>query len=132
LNKPAEATRYRREDAVPVGEAAHVGGGGLALSAAQKVKLRRLLEARWREQVADLTEMSIAVHDLPDEIGRDRQRRVLLELAGVHQRLRGLKDGLARLADDRFGRCEACGRLMPYEHLEAEPAARHCTRCRDA
>jgi RNA polymerase-binding transcription factor DksA len=130
MNTQDEATWHQPQEAVPIEVAAPAGIGGLVLTAAQKVSLRVLLEARWREQVADLTELSIRVHDLPDDVDRRTQRRLLLELAGAHQRLRDLEDGMARLADDRFGWCEACGRLMPYEHLEAEPAARHCAHCR--
>lgn len=125
-----EAARQPSHERVGIAVAGPAGAGDAVLSPAQKVRLRLLLEAGWREQLAALTELSIEVHDLPDDVDRDTQRRLLLQLAGAHQRLRGLEEGMARLGDGRFGQCEACGRIIPFEHLEAEPATRHCAHCR--
>jgi len=40
-----------------------------------------------------------------------------------------IEHALARLAADDYGTCEACGRSIPFERLEAIPSARNCMAC---
>jgi RNA polymerase-binding transcription factor DksA len=41
-------------------------------------------------------------------------------------RLRGT---LARLHSSDFGACAACGGVIPYAEIAADPAAQHCRAC---
>ncbi len=38
---------------------------------------------------------------------------------------------LDRIAKGTFGRCEACGRVLPSTRLDTVPYARHCVGCAD-
>lgn len=41
-----------------------------------------------------------------------------------------LEAALRRLAEGRYGRCDACGGPIPYGRLLVVPEARHCAGCR--
>ncbi len=41
-------------------------------------------------------------------------------------RFNNVKDALARIADNNYGKCETCGKEIEKERLEANPAARNC------
>src|SRR5262249_4962288 len=51
----------------------------------------------------------------------ERDRRVLEEIDAAEE----------RLAKGTFGVCEACARRIPFERLQALPAARLCVTCED-
>src|SRR5947208_3431309 len=40
-----------------------------------------------------------------------------------------IRDALARIKDGSFGTCEACGRPIPEDRLEAIPYTRYCLAC---
>lgn len=42
----------------------------------------------------------------------------------------GLEDALERLYRSDFGQCVGCGSVIPFLHLSANPAARHCAACK--
>jgi RNA polymerase-binding protein DksA len=52
-----------------------------------------------------------------------------IELAlrnGLEHELKEVEAALERIEQGTYGRCEACGRPIPDERLEAVPAARYC------
>lgn len=55
------------------------------------------------------------------------QLAALLDQANSH--LAELVGALDRLREDRYGRCEQCGRPIAAERLAARPAARTCITC---
>jgi DnaK suppressor protein len=58
------------------------------------------------------------------------QLAALLDQANSH--LAELDGALDRLREDRYGRCEQCGRPIAAERLAARPAARTCITCATA
>ena len=46
--------------------------------------------------------------------------------------LREIEQALARLADDEYGFCEACGEDIAIARLEIQPTARLCIACAEA
>jgi RNA polymerase-binding transcription factor DksA len=58
------------------------------------------------------------------------QLAALLDQANSH--LAELDGALDRLREDRYGRCERCGRPIAAERLAARPAARTCITCATA
>ena len=44
----------------------------------------------------------------------------------LERRYREIKDALARMKKGTYGKCEVCGEDIPYDRLEANPAARTC------
>ena len=51
----------------------------------------------------------------------------LLDQARDH--LVDIDDALRRIDDDRYGRCEVCGKPIGVERLAARPVARTCIGC---
>jgi RNA polymerase-binding transcription factor DksA len=96
---------------------------------------RAVLEARWRAQLQELTELSLAYHDaaaVPGAHQRDDARRLRKTLRAAVAARRGLADteeALARLAVGRFGRCEQCGEAIPVSRLALAPETRYCPAC---
>ncbi len=62
----------------------------------------------------------------PADIGTElfERERDLGQLEQVERELREIEDALRRLDDGTYGVCEACGRPIPDERLEALPTAR--------
>jgi RNA polymerase-binding transcription factor len=96
---------------------------------------RVILEARWRDQVQEITELSLAYHgavgDAPDSA--DMQARQLVRrTVAARQRLGDTEDALDRLAAGTFGECEQCGAPIPVDLLFAAPESRYCPDCATA
>ena len=47
----------------------------------------------------------------------------------ARERLGEIDAALARVDDGSYGTCEACGRTIPTERMEARPTARTCVSC---
>ncbi len=96
---------------------------------------RALLEARWRERLQEVTELSLAYHTVagsaPGLDGQeDRQEQRLLGSAvSARRRLADTEEALARLTAGRFGLCEQCGAQIPTGLLGIVPETRYCPRC---
>ncbi len=48
---------------------------------------------------------------------------------GVRRELADIDAALARIADGRYGTCQACGGPMGLQRLRAIPEARYCMAC---
>jgi DnaK suppressor protein len=115
------------------GRAGHLGPGGLA-------QRRALLEARWRERLERVTELSLAYHDaaqglpfgLPLSRGASsrRARQLARQAVAERQALAEIEAALDRIATGRYGWCEQCHRPISAALLAAQPAARYCPACR--
>src|SRR5215468_11120697 len=84
---------------------------------------RAVLEARWRDRLQEVTELSLAYHRAAaDALGgvEDKQARRLLRRAIAARR---------RLAAGGFGRCEQCGAVIAEVLLAAAPESRYCAGC---
>jgi DnaK suppressor protein len=94
---------------------------------------RAILEARWRNRLQEVTELSIEYHAAASGDIEDRQaRRVLCRAVAARQRLADTEDALGRLTDRVFGQCEQCGASIPDVLLAAAPESRYCTCCAGA
>jgi RNA polymerase-binding transcription factor DksA len=91
---------------------------------------RAILEARWRNRLQEVTELSMAYHTVASDSIEDRQaRRLLRRAVAARQRLADTEDALGRVAAGSFGRCEQCGAAIPEVLLAAAPESRYCPRC---
>jgi RNA polymerase-binding transcription factor DksA len=93
---------------------------------------RAILEAQWRDQVREVTELSLAYHGAADTasgVGDKRARRLLRRTIAARRRLADTEDALGRLAAGDFGACEQCEGLIPVELLAAAPESRYCPGC---
>lgn len=101
---------------------------------------RTLLEQRRRvfEQVAHVDEDLRWLDDNVEiEIEEEGQEENIARLlARLDQRGRTQLDAidaaLARMANDEYGRCEACSEMIPLERLRVMPAATRCVACAGA
>ena len=102
---------------------------------------RTLLESRWRAQLLEVTELSLAYHDAAAApVGSDgaagaggRQlRRLLSRAVDARRALADTEEALVRLAAGHFGRCEHCAQPIPAAHLATAPETRYCPRCAPA
>lgn len=84
---------------------------------------RALLEARWRERLRELIDLSVAFHE-----GDDEQALGHHAVLARHA-LAQTDEALQRLADGSFGRCEDCGARISAARLAAEPETRYCAGC---
>ncbi|HKD88729.1 MAG TPA: TraR/DksA C4-type zinc finger protein [Streptosporangiaceae bacterium] len=94
---------------------------------------RALLEARWRDRLAELTDLSVAFHDAgapgPGMQACESQRVLSRRAVVARYALAETDKALHRLAAGEFGRCEDCAADIPQARLLAEPEARYCERC---
>lgn len=94
---------------------------------------RAILEARWRDQVQEVTELSLAYHgaagDAPDGGADKHARQLVRRTVAARQRLADTEDALDRLAGGSFGACEQCGAPIPVDLLFAAPESRYCPGC---
>ena len=58
-----------------------------------------------------------------ETFNRERDLSILEQVEGE---LHDVEHALRRLSDGTYGTCEACGKPIPDERLEAMPAARFC------
>lgn len=108
--------------------------------AGSRAAWRRVLEARWRQRLSTVTELSLAYHDAAersgdghdlDGQGETRQvRRLLREATAARRALADTEEALARLAGGGYGRCEQCSEPIPATELLTEPETRYCAGCR--
>jgi RNA polymerase-binding transcription factor DksA len=77
-----------------------------------------------RESVAELS----GVDQHPADIGTEtfEREKDLSILENVEAELADIEHALGRLNDGTYGICEACGRPIDDERLEAMPATRFC------
>jgi len=93
---------------------------------------RALLEARWRDRLEELTDLSVAFHDAapaPGTPAHEAQRMLSRRAVVARYALAETDKALHRLATGEFGRCEDCASDIPQARLLAEPEARYCERC---
>jgi RNA polymerase-binding transcription factor DksA len=104
--------------------------------AADGPRWRVILEARWRDQVQEVTELSLAYHgaagDAPDGRADKHVRRLARRTVAARQRLADTEDALGRLTAGHFGDCEQCGAPIPVDLLFAVPESRYCPGCAPA
>lgn len=94
---------------------------------------RDILEARWRERLQEVTELSLAYHGAAagtaSGLENSRARRILSQAVDARRRLADTEEALGRLAAGSFGRCEQCGMLIPAGLLASAPESRYCPDC---
>lgn len=100
---------------------------------------RVLLEHRWRERLAVVTELSLAFHNAADcvrdgsaDSGQDqagRLRPLMRQAVAARQALTDTEDALARLSAGRFGQCEQCEAMIDAAQLARHPEERYCAHC---
>lgn len=58
------------------------------------------------------------------------------ELLGLVEKAQAAREevlaAIARLDDGTYGKCENCGREIPFERLQAMPSTRLCVGCKEA
>jgi hypothetical protein len=91
---------------------------------------RTLLESRWGERLINVITLSLAYHDAAErEPGGRRLRRLMRKAVAARRELSDTEDALTRLADGRFGNCEACAAPIPASLLAQAPETRYCGQC---
>jgi|SRR5215469_5604853 len=97
---------------------------------------RALLEARWRDRLQLVTELSLKYHDTANAAPSQGAsapapalQRLMQQTSSARRALADTDEALARLAAGRFGRCENCAAPIPARTLRAEPEARYCASC---
>ena len=94
---------------------------------------RAVLEARWRDRLQEVTELSLAYHrvaaDALDGLEDKQARRLLRRAIAARRRLADTEEALGRLAAGGFGQCEQCGSVIAVGLLAAVPESRYCTGC---
>jgi RNA polymerase-binding transcription factor DksA len=64
-------------------------------------------------------------------IAFERQQTAAL-LGDAEHQLAEIEMAIERFDAGTYGRCESCGRPIPFERLEAMPSARRCVGCAEA
>jgi RNA polymerase-binding transcription factor DksA len=97
-------------------------------------KLRKERHRLWEEaSAADSELLSLGESresELEEAAQQERWARVTsrLDVRAKHE-IEDIDAALMRLADNRYGKCLACGRRIPIARLQALPATRFCMRC---
>lgn len=98
--------------------------GGSHLTPPMLEELRRLLDGELAERRAALAQHAA------EELEPGDERELADARAEQHVEAIGdLEAALARLATGTYGSCERCATAIPFERLEAMPAARRCVAC---
>ncbi len=103
-----------------------------ALSREALDRLRHLLVAESREQAVRLAQHDALVSQLRGMTDVDSVlERELAEAGAARARdtISDIEHALERLDAGTYGSCEECGAAIPFERLEAIPAARFCVAC---
>ena len=91
---------------------------------------RLSLAQRLRREAAEPAESSelSKVDQHPAELGTETFERELEQttLTMIEGELKDIEDALRRLDQGSYGVCEACGKPIDPERLEAKPWARYC------
>jgi RNA polymerase-binding transcription factor DksA len=98
---------------------------------------RALLEARWRERLQEVVELSLAYHGAAaavpdgssDGAGQQEIRTLLSRAVAARRKVADVEDALGRLAAGELGNCEQCGSAIPGGLLAVIPETRYCPRC---
>jgi RNA polymerase-binding transcription factor DksA len=94
---------------------------------------RALLEARWRDRLQEVTELSVAFHEAGTQAQARRPHRAaqqLMRRAVVARRaLAEVDEALGRLAVGQYGTCESCSDFIPAASLVRMPEVRYCPSC---
>ncbi len=134
--EPAQAGRARKQT-----RGGHAPGPALAGRARGPV-WRALLEARWRDRVQEVTELSLAYHEAASAAAvaagaapaggpaERKVRKLLRRTVAARRALADTEEALGRLASGRYGLCEECTGAIPARLLAAAPESRYCPRCR--
>jgi RNA polymerase-binding transcription factor DksA len=94
------------------------------------LRWRVILEARWRDRLQEVTELSLAYHAAtPDGDDSNHARRLLRRAVAARQRLADTEDALRRITAGTFGWCEQCEAPISEVVLAAAPECRYCGRC---
>jgi len=81
----------------------------------------------------DLDVSDLLDSENPDGGNNGLEHALALRLATVATRAAGdAEAALARLAEDRYGTCEDCGRHIPLARLRAVPETTLCVTCKGA
>ncbi len=102
------------------------------LSRETLARLRDLLVAESREQAVQCAQHEALVSQLRGLSDVDSALERELAEAGAARAREALNDidhALNRLDAGTYGSCEECGAAIPFERLEAIPAARFCVAC---
>jgi RNA polymerase-binding transcription factor DksA len=102
------------------------------LSAESVALLRALLLCQLAEYADQVAQGRATVDDLTGPFDSESLReRELAEATALHAAavVQEARSALNRLDDGTYGICEACGRAIPFERLEAIPHARRCVAC---
>ena len=95
-------------------------------------RLRHLLAVDSAAQAAQFAEHQAMVSQLRGATDGDSILERELAEAGAARAREAIEDmehALQRLDAGTYGSCEACGSQIPFERLEAIPAARFCVAC---
>lgn len=95
-------------------------------------RLRDLLLSELQVEHAQRDSHETAAALLRDETDPDSMLEFELAEAGAaraREAIDDIADALRRMDLGTYGCCEACGAPLPFERLEAVPAARRCVAC---
>ena len=141
---PAQAGRAHEQSRAGCGQDQDRGSRAPGPAQAGRVRgpvWRALLEARWRDRVQQVTELSLAYHEAASAAAADggapasgpaerKVRKLLRRTVAARRALADTEEALDRLANGRYGLCEGCTGAIPARLLAVAPEARYCPRCR--
>ena len=100
---------------------------------------RGVLETRWQQRLAALTELSLAYHDAAEapagedaagsQVRSEQLHQLLRKAVAARRALCDTEEALARLSAGSYGRCEQCSATIPPALLALEPETRYCEGC---
>ncbi len=86
-------------------------------------KLKGDFDTRFPDMAGQTQELSESADEV-EEYENKLHIEHVLEL-----RLRDVNEALEKIRKDAFGICENCGKEIPFERLQANPAAKTCLKC---
>lgn len=69
------------------------------------------------------------VYPLDYQLSLSQTIRARLRTERCEEQAARLREALSRLHSSRFGECSACGGVIPYAEIVADPGAQRCRAC---
>ncbi len=95
-----------------------------------KEELGEVEDEKGEVKVTEFGSDTESSEDLPEEADEAEELATNIAISsGLKDRLENVQEALRKMDKETYGKCENCGKDIPFEVLEVNPESRHCADC---